>query len=152
MISWQSNGTSWDGNVRENYDVGNHDSQQSEVASKVVLSDPFIILRRGKHYAYGTDSPRGISVYGSDDLLTWTESSLCTTQRITYLCGDERLTAWSFTGPWTKYENNPFSKSPVIWGVGHRAMFTDMNGELRIVYDAHIVKRSSILVTCTLVL
>jgi beta-xylosidase len=47
--------------------------QQAELQSmrKVPLGDPFILLWNGTYYAYGTQSPDGIVVYVSDDLLTW---------------------------------------------------------------------------------
>lgn len=47
-------------------------------------------------------------------------------------------TAPSITGPWTKYEGNPILQKPgKLVGVGHSAMFTDKNGQLRIVFHAH---------------
>jgi beta-xylosidase len=52
---------------------GNVESQQpaANTGSKVPLGDPFILLWNGRYYAYGTQSPDGIVVYVSDDLLTW---------------------------------------------------------------------------------
>lgn len=47
-------------------------------------------------------------------------------------------TSPSVTGPWTKYENNPILQKPgELVGVGHSAMFTDKEGNLRIVFHAH---------------
>jgi beta-xylosidase len=47
--------------------------QQAELQlmKKVPLGDPFILLWDGTYYAYGTQSPDGIVVYVSEDLLTW---------------------------------------------------------------------------------
>ncbi|MFC3199074.1 glycoside hydrolase family 43 protein [Parapedobacter deserti] len=42
------------------------------------------------------------------------------------------------TGPWTKYAGNPiFQKPGDLVGVGHSAMFTDKDGNLRIVFHSH---------------
>lgn len=47
-------------------------------------------------------------------------------------------TASAITGPWTKYPNNPILQKPgSLVGVGHSAMFTDKEGQLRIVFHAH---------------
>lgn len=43
----------------------------NEVKTPVPLGDPFIMLRNGIYYAYGTHSGEGIEVYTSNDLLTW---------------------------------------------------------------------------------
>jgi beta-xylosidase len=41
-------------------------------------------------------------------------------------------------GPWEKYEHNPILQKPKnLVGVGHSAMFTDKEGDLRIVFHAH---------------
>jgi beta-xylosidase len=46
--------------------------------------------------------------------------------------------ATSPMGPWTKYDKNPILQKPEdLVGVGHSAMFTDKNGQLRIVFHAH---------------
>lgn len=45
--------------------------REAAVVTKVPLGDPFIMLWEDKYYAYGTESPDGIAVYVSDDLLTW---------------------------------------------------------------------------------
>ena len=37
----------------------------------VPLGDPFILLHEGTYYAYGTHSDKGIEVYVSDNLKTW---------------------------------------------------------------------------------
>jgi beta-xylosidase len=37
----------------------------------VSFGDPFIMLHNETYYAYGTSSPNGITVYTSDDLITW---------------------------------------------------------------------------------
>jgi beta-xylosidase len=42
--------------------------------SKVPLGDPFILLWNNTYYAYGTQSPDGIVVYVSDDMLNWSIS------------------------------------------------------------------------------
>jgi len=47
-------------------------------------------------------------------------------------------TAPAPTGPWTKYEGNPILQKPGdLVGVGHSAMFTDKEGNLRIVFHSH---------------
>ena len=47
-------------------------------------------------------------------------------------------TATDISGPWTKYANNPILQKPGdLVGVGHSAMFTDKDGQLRIVFHAH---------------
>ncbi|MFZ5429521.1 MAG: glycoside hydrolase family 43 protein [Bacteroidota bacterium] len=47
-------------------------------------------------------------------------------------------TASSAKGPWIKYENNPILQKPgILAGVGHSAMFTGKDGQLRIVFHAH---------------
>lgn len=47
-------------------------------------------------------------------------------------------TAAQITGPWIKYEGNPILQKPGdLVGVGHSAMFTDKEGNLRIVFHAH---------------
>lgn len=47
-------------------------------------------------------------------------------------------TAPFVNGPWTKYENNPILQKPgELVGVGHSAMFTDKDNNLRIVFHAH---------------
>ncbi len=47
-------------------------------------------------------------------------------------------TATSINGPWTKYEDNPALQKPGdLVGIGHSAMFTDKEGQLRIVFHAH---------------
>lgn len=47
-------------------------------------------------------------------------------------------TAPAITGPWTKYAQNPILQKPgELVGVGHSAMFTDKDGNLRIVFHAH---------------
>ena len=47
-------------------------------------------------------------------------------------------TATAITGPWTKYSGNPILQKPgSLVGVGHSAMFTDKEGQLRIVFHAH---------------
>jgi len=46
--------------------------------------------------------------------------------------------ATNIWGPWEKYEGNPILQMPGdLVGVGHSAMFTDKNGQLRIVFHAH---------------
>ncbi|MDR1866433.1 MAG: glycoside hydrolase family 43 protein [Bacteroidales bacterium] len=47
-------------------------------------------------------------------------------------------TASEINGTWTKYEKNPVYQKPgALVGVGHSAMFTDRDGQLRIVFHAH---------------
>ncbi len=47
-------------------------------------------------------------------------------------------TAPHVTGPWTKYEGNPILQKPgELVGVGHSAMFTDKEGQLRVVFHSH---------------
>lgn len=47
-------------------------------------------------------------------------------------------TSKNILGPWEKYEGNPiFQKPKNLVGVGHSSMFTDKNGQLRIVFHAH---------------
>jgi len=47
-------------------------------------------------------------------------------------------TATNIFGPWKKYEGNPILQKPGnLVGVGHSAMFTDKNGQLRIVFHSH---------------
>ncbi|MCL1821954.1 MAG: glycoside hydrolase family 43 protein [Prolixibacteraceae bacterium] len=42
------------------------------------------------------------------------------------------------SGPWGKYDKNPILQKPGnLVGVGHSAMFTDKNGNLRICFHAH---------------
>lgn len=47
-------------------------------------------------------------------------------------------TAKNIWGPWEKYEGNPILQMPGdLVGVGHSAMFTDNEGQLKIVFHAH---------------
>ncbi|MDO5523023.1 MAG: glycoside hydrolase family 43 protein, partial [Bacteroidia bacterium] len=47
-------------------------------------------------------------------------------------------TATNIMGEWTKYEHNPLLQKPGdLVGVGHSSMFTDKNGNWRIVFHAH---------------
>jgi beta-xylosidase len=47
-------------------------------------------------------------------------------------------TAENVKGPWVKYEKNPiYQNVGVLQGIGHSAMFTDKEGNLRIVFHAH---------------
>ncbi len=47
-------------------------------------------------------------------------------------------TADNVFGPWTKYDKNPiFQKPKDLVGVGHSAMFTDKDAQLRIVFHSH---------------
>jgi GH43 family beta-xylosidase len=47
-------------------------------------------------------------------------------------------TATAVMDLWTKYENNPILQKPgELVGVGHSAMFSDKEGNLRIVFHAH---------------
>ena len=44
----------------------------SQAQEKLVpLGDPFIMLHKGKYYAYGTNAADGIQVYTSNDLMEW---------------------------------------------------------------------------------
>ena len=50
-------------------------------------------------------------------------------------------TARKVTGPWIKYADNPIFQFPGdLQGVGHSAMFTDKEGNLRVVFHAHADK------------
>lgn len=50
-------------------------------------------------------------------------------------------TATNVKGPWTKYENNPiYQNVGELTGIGHSAMFTDKEGNLRIVFHSHSSK------------
>jgi beta-xylosidase len=47
-------------------------------------------------------------------------------------------TASNLMGDWTKYSKNPILQKPTgLVGVGHSALFTDKEGNLRIVFHAH---------------
>lgn len=47
-------------------------------------------------------------------------------------------TATNINGPWVKYDGNPVYQKPGdLVGIGHSAMFTDKEGNLRIVFHAH---------------
>lgn len=47
-------------------------------------------------------------------------------------------TAENILGPWKKYAENPIYQKPKkLVGVGHSSMFTDKEGQLRIVFHAH---------------
>jgi GH43 family beta-xylosidase len=47
-------------------------------------------------------------------------------------------TAKSPQGPWKKYDENPiYQNVGELVGIGHSAMFTDKEGNLRIVFHAH---------------
>jgi beta-xylosidase len=46
--------------------------------------------------------------------------------------------ATNVKGPWTKYEQNPiYQNVGELTGIGHSAMFTDKEGNLRIVFHSH---------------
>lgn len=49
----------------------NLNDENDQPKEKVPLGDPFIMLWQNTYYAYGTLSPNGITVFVSDDLLTW---------------------------------------------------------------------------------
>lgn len=90
-------------------------SQSWEKVRARVNEAPFVIKRNGVYYmtysANGYKSP----FYG-----------------VGY------ATATNITGPWTKYEGNPILQKPGdLVGTGHSTMFTDKNGNLRIVFHAH---------------
>ena len=53
------------------FTVGTINQETDLLVRQVPLGDPFIMLWNNKYYAYGTQSPDGIVVYVSDDLLTW---------------------------------------------------------------------------------
>lgn len=47
-------------------------------------------------------------------------------------------TATNIFGPWIKYDKNPiYQKVGDLVGIGHSAMFTDKDGQLRIVFHSH---------------
>jgi hypothetical protein len=51
-------------------------------------------------------------------------------------------TATKINGVWTKYEQNPvYQNVGSLAGIGHSAMFTDREGNLRIVFHSHNSKQ-----------
>ncbi len=92
-----------------------HVSQQWEKVWPRVNEGPFVVKHKGLYYmTYSANS------YESP------------------LYGVGCATASNIMGEWIKYDNNPLLQSPGnLVGVGHNAMFTDKEGQLRIVYHAH---------------
>ena len=41
------------------------------------IGDPQILLYEGKYYCYATSHPKGFMVWVSDDLVNWSEPTLC---------------------------------------------------------------------------
>lgn len=92
-----------------------HVSQEWETVWPRVNEGPYVLKRNGLYYmTYSANS------YESP------------------LYGVGCATATDIMGEWTKYDENPLLQSPgELVGVGHSAMFTDKEGNLRIVYHAH---------------
>ncbi len=90
-------------------------SQPWEEVWPRVNEGPFVLTHRGKYYMTYSANSYESPFYG-----------------IGYATADE------VTGPWTKYEGNPILQKPgELVGVGHSAMFTDKEGQLRIVFHSH---------------
>jgi beta-xylosidase len=92
-----------------------HVSQEWEKVWPTVNEGSFVVKHKGTYYmtysANSYESPYyGIGVATANDL----------------------------KGPWTKYEKNPiYQNIGELVGIGHSAMFTDKEGNLRIVFHAH---------------
>lgn len=90
-------------------------SQPWEKVWPRVNEGPFVLKYKGKYYMTYSANSYESPFYG-----------------IGYATADE------VTGPWTKYEGNPILQKPgELVGVGHSAMFTDKEGQLRIVFHSH---------------
>ncbi|MCD8193430.1 MAG: glycoside hydrolase family 43 protein [Tannerellaceae bacterium] len=55
-------------NNKEKQDPG---QPPASTAKQIALADPYILLYNNTYYAYGTNSPDGIEVYTSGDLVNW---------------------------------------------------------------------------------
>ena len=53
--------------VQNAYPQAKQNTKPIPVYSRVPFGDPFILLWKGKYYAYGTHSANGIEVFVSDD-------------------------------------------------------------------------------------
>jgi beta-xylosidase len=90
-------------------------SQDWEKAWLKVTEGPFVIKRNGTYY------------------MTYSANNY----QSTYY-GIGVATATDVKGPWKKYEQNPvYQNVKGLVGVGHSTMFTDKEGNLRIVFHAH---------------
>lgn len=80
-----------------------------------VVEAPFIVKHKDKYYMSYSANSYESPFYG-----------------VGYATADSPM------GPWTKYEKNPILQKPSgLQGVGHSAMFTDKDGNLKIVFHAH---------------
>lgn len=92
-----------------------HVSQSWERALGRVNEGPFVIKHKGVYYM----------TYSANDFRS-------------PLYGIGCATATNIMGTWIKYADNPLLQNPKgLSGVGHHALFTDKNGQLRIVFHAH---------------
>lgn len=92
-----------------------HVSQPWEEVWPRVNEGPFVLKHKGLYY------------------LTYSANSYESP-----LYGIGCATASSLKGKWTKYPENPLLQRPEgLWGTGHHALFTDKQGDLRIVFHAH---------------
>ncbi|HWK58593.1 MAG TPA: glycoside hydrolase family 43 protein [Parapedobacter sp.] len=90
-------------------------SQPWEEVWPRVNEGPFVLKYEGRYYMTYSANSYESPFYG-----------------IGYATADEIM------GPWTKYEGNPILQKPgELVGVGHSAMFTDKEGQLRIVFHSH---------------
>ena len=92
-----------------------HVSQPWEEVWPRVNEGPFVLKHEGKYYMTYSANSYESPFYGIGF-----------------------ATADNVTGPWTKYDGNPILQKPgELVGVGHSAMFTDKEGQLRIVFHSH---------------
>jgi len=92
-----------------------HVSQSWEEVWPRVNEGPFVIKRHGVYYMTYSANSYESQFYGIGV-----------------------ATATDIAGPWTKYDGNPVLQKPGdLVGIGHSAMFTDKEGQLRIVFHAH---------------
>lgn len=90
-------------------------SQEWEEVWPRVNEGPFVLKHDGRYYMTYSANSYESPFYG-----------------IGYATADQ------VTGPWTKYDGNPILQKPgELVGVGHSAMFTDKEGQLRIVFHSH---------------
>lgn len=96
-----------------------HVSQKWEEVWPRVNEGPFVVYHQGLYYMMYSANSYESQFYGMG-------------------CA----TATSVKGPWTKYAENPLLQNPgSLVGVGHGALFTDKDGNLRTVYHAHRDKK-----------
>ncbi|MDR2040157.1 MAG: glycoside hydrolase family 43 protein [Bacteroidales bacterium] len=92
-----------------------HVSQEWETVWPRVNEGCFVLKHKGKYYMTYSANSYESQYYG-----------------IGYAVADK------VTGPWEKYEGNPIlQKANGLFGIGHSAMFTDKDGDLRITFHAH---------------